>query len=43
VAVDSKMVDAPVVKRAQKTVEHAVVFGLLNKNWMENDGNELDK
>ena len=43
VAVDSKMVDAPVVKRAQKTIENAVVFGLLNKNWMENDGNELDE
>jgi citrate lyase subunit beta/citryl-CoA lyase len=42
VAVDSKMVDAPVVKRAQKTVENAVVFGMLDKNWMENYGNELD-
>lgn len=41
VAVDSKMVDAPVVKRAQKTIENAIVFGLLNKNWMENYGNEL--
>lgn len=42
VAVDFKMVDAPVVKRAQKTIENAVVFGLLNQNWMENYGNELD-
>ncbi len=42
VAVDSKMVDAPVVKRAQKTIENAIVFGLLNKNWMESYGNELD-
>ncbi len=41
VAVDSKMVDAPVVKRAQKTIENAVVFGLLNQNWMESYGNEL--
>ncbi len=42
VAVDSKMVDAPVVKRAQKTIKNAVEFGLLNKNWIENYGNELD-
>lgn len=42
VAVDSKMVDAPVVKRAQKTIENAIVFGLLNQNWMESYGNELD-
>ncbi|MGC9352828.1 MAG: aldolase/citrate lyase family protein [Mariniphaga sp.] len=41
VAVDSKMVDAPVVKRAQKTIENAIVFGLLNQNWMESYGNEL--
>jgi citrate lyase subunit beta / citryl-CoA lyase len=41
VAVDSKMVDAPVVKRAQKTIEDAIVFGLLNQNWMESYGNEL--
>ncbi|NCB07190.1 MAG: citrate lyase ACP [Bacteroidia bacterium] len=42
VAVDSKMVDAPVVKRAQRTIEHAVKFGLTNKNWMENYGNKVD-
>ena len=42
VAVDSKMVDAPVVKRAQKTIENAIVFGILNKNWIANYGNELD-
>jgi citrate lyase subunit beta / citryl-CoA lyase len=42
VAVDAKMVDAPVVKRAQKTIENAIVFGLLNQNWMESYGNELD-
>ncbi len=28
VAVDSKMVDAPVVKRAQRTIEHAVKIWL---------------
>ena len=41
VAVDAKMVDAPVVKRAQKTIENAIVFELLNQNWMESYGNEL--
>lgn len=41
VAVDSKMVDAPVVKRAQKTIENAILFGIINKSWMENYGNEL--
>jgi citrate lyase subunit beta/citryl-CoA lyase len=41
VAVDAKMVDLPVVKRAQKTIENAIVFGLLNQNWMESYGNEL--
>ncbi len=42
VAVDSKMVDAPVVKRAQRTIEHAVKFGITDKNWMESYGNKLD-
>jgi citrate lyase subunit beta/citryl-CoA lyase len=42
VAVDSKMVDAPVVKRAQKTIVNAIHFGMLNNNWMENYGNKLD-
>jgi citrate lyase subunit beta/citryl-CoA lyase len=41
VAVDSKMVDTPVVKRAQKTIDHAITFGLLNQNWMDSYGNEL--
>lgn len=42
VAVGSKMVDAPIVKRAQKTIENAIIFGILNKKWMENYGNEVD-
>ena len=33
VALGSKMIDAPVVKRAQKTIELAVLNNLLNKNW----------
>lgn len=38
VSLGSKMIDAPVVKRAQKTVHLAISLGLLNKEWM----NELD-
>lgn len=33
VALGNKMIDAPVVKRAQHTIELAVLNGLLNKNW----------
>jgi citrate lyase subunit beta/citryl-CoA lyase len=33
VALGSKMIDAPVVKRAQKTIELAVLNNLLNENW----------
>jgi citrate lyase subunit beta/citryl-CoA lyase len=33
VALGSKMIDAPVVKRAQKIIELAVLNNLLNENW----------
>ncbi|MCX6170745.1 MAG: aldolase/citrate lyase family protein [Ignavibacteriales bacterium] len=33
VALGSKMIDAPVVKRAQHTIELAKLNGLINKNW----------
>lgn len=33
VALGSKMIDAPVVKRAQHTIELAILNQLLNKNW----------
>ena len=33
VAIGSKMVDPPVVKRALKTVTDALVFGLIEKEW----------
>jgi citrate lyase subunit beta / citryl-CoA lyase len=33
VALGSKMIDAPVVKRAQHTIELAILNGLVNKNW----------
>lgn len=35
VSLGSKMIDAPVVKRAQKTVNLAISLGLLEKNWRE--------
>ena len=33
VSIGSKMIDAPVVKRAQKTIELAILNNLLNKDW----------
>ncbi len=33
VALGSKMIDAPVVKRAKHTIDLAILNGLLNKNW----------
>jgi citrate lyase subunit beta/citryl-CoA lyase len=33
VSLGSKMIDPPVVKRAQKTIELALVNNLMNKNW----------
>lgn len=35
VSLGSKMIDAPVVKRAEKTVNLAVSLGLLKKDWRE--------
>ena len=35
VSVGSKMIDAPVVKRAQKTIEIALLVNLLRRNWRE--------
>ena len=37
VALGSKMVDPPVVKRALRTVELAINIGMLNENWREED------
>ena len=36
VSLGSKMIDAPVVKRAQRTVTLALAGGLLAENWREN-------
>ena len=35
VALGSKMIDAPVLKRAQKTVEAAISLGMLDEGWRE--------
>jgi len=35
VSLGSKMIDAPVVKRAQQTIDLAVKLGIINQNWRE--------
>lgn len=35
VSLGTKMIDAPVVKRAQRTIELAVAMGRLDKNWKD--------
>ena len=35
VSLGTKMIDPPVVKRAQRSIEIAVKTGLLNKNWRD--------
>jgi citrate lyase subunit beta/citryl-CoA lyase len=35
VSLGTKMIDAPVVKRAQKTINLAISVGLLNQDWRE--------
>jgi len=37
VSLGTKMIDAPVVKRAQKTIDLAINLGKLSKNWMEEE------
>ena len=37
IAMGSKMIDAPVVKRALRTIRQAEQNGLLNPNWRESD------
>ena len=39
VALGSKMIDPPVVKRAQRTITIARKCGLLAENWREEEGN----
>ena len=38
VSLGSKMIDPPVVKRAQKTVEQALEGGLLGAGWLDEEG-----
>jgi citrate lyase subunit beta/citryl-CoA lyase len=40
VALGSKMIDAPVVARAMKTIELAVSLGRLPKNWRKEERSE---
>jgi citrate lyase subunit beta / citryl-CoA lyase len=40
VSLGTKMIDAPVVKRAQRTIDLAVSMGKLNKNWKEDYNSE---
>jgi citrate lyase subunit beta/citryl-CoA lyase len=35
VSLGSKMIDAPVVKRAERTIRVAIEAGLLKENWRE--------
>ncbi|HPJ04179.1 MAG TPA: citrate lyase subunit beta, partial [Bacteroidales bacterium] len=37
VALGTKMIDAPVVARAEKTISLAVRLGLLPENWIEEE------
>jgi len=36
VSIGSKMIDAPVVKRAEKTIDLALLNDLIDKNWRKN-------
>ena len=38
VSLGTKMIDAPVVKRAQKVIDLALSLGLINENWREEMG-----
>ncbi|MFH1865472.1 MAG: aldolase/citrate lyase family protein, partial [Candidatus Eisenbacteria bacterium] len=40
VSLGSKMIDPPVVKRAQRTVELAVASGVLSEDWREEGGDD---
>jgi citrate lyase subunit beta/citryl-CoA lyase len=38
VSLGTKMIDAPVVKRAEKVIDLALKFGLISKNWRTGNG-----
>ena len=35
VSLGSKMIDAPVVKRAERVISQAINLGLIDKDWQE--------
>ncbi len=41
VSLGTKMIDAPVVKRAQKTIDLAISTGKISKNWREEDNEKI--
>ncbi len=41
VSLGTKMIDAPVVKRAQKTINLAISTGKISKNWREEDNEKI--
>ncbi len=41
VSLGTKMIDAPVVKRAQKTIDVAVSLGKISKNWKEEENEKI--
>jgi citrate lyase subunit beta/citryl-CoA lyase len=41
VSLGTKMIDPPVVKRAQKTIDLAVSIGILSKNWREIENEKI--
>ena len=41
VSLGTKMIDAPVVKRAEKTIEVAVSLGKISKNWRDEDNEKI--
>jgi len=41
VSLGTKMIDAPVVKRAQKTINLAISTGKISKNWREEENGKI--
>jgi len=39
VSIGTKMIDPPVVKRAQRVIELAIQQGMIKRDWMVNNGN----
>jgi citrate lyase subunit beta/citryl-CoA lyase len=39
ISLGTKMIDPPVVKRAEKTIALALQFGMLQKDWLEKEMN----